>query len=172
MPKYSEQDIYDIMFMNSQGLSAFEIARRRTEPYPAVLEVVKANGGELKTCRGKITDGSSTIEQAKALWHNGMYDITAIANTLNTTPKYILVILNNCGILTRKTPEKVELDKDVIEFAKRQLGGESVRGELSGIAKKHGISRQAVHQKVNKATKKLQQQAEKPPTADIATDFE
>lgn len=173
MPNYSEQDIYDIMLMNSQGLSAREIARRRAEPYINVLDVVKNNGGVLRQGGTKSTDGSSIMEQAKILWNGGMYDINAIANTLNTSPKYILLVLNNYhGILTRKTPDKAELDNEVIEVAKRQLGGEYARGELSAIAKKHGISRQAVHQKVNKATKMLQQQAEQPPTTDLFTDFE
>lgn len=145
--KYSEQDIYDIMYMNSQGLSAREIALRRGERYIAVLAVVKENGGTLRKGLAKSIDGTSKHEQIKALWDSGLHSLDMIADKVSSPRKSVLWVLNNrYGISTRDNA----LDEEAQQIAQRQLKGEYTHGEISKLARKHKVTKQAAHQRVQK----------------------
>ena len=55
----TEQDISDIMLLNSKGYMAHRIAEIIGKPYFKVLAVIKDNGGESRTGRSKSTDGTT-----------------------------------------------------------------------------------------------------------------
>lgn len=148
------EDIDDIILLNTQGYMAHRIADIIGKPYYKVLAVIKHNGGEMRKGRYKSDDGTTTKEQAKALWDSGLHNIDLIAEKLNTTHKTILWYLNNCyGIKTRA--KELPIDYEAEKIAKRQIRGDYARGEISALAKKFAVSRQFVHQRVDMAKEKL-----------------
>ena len=150
----TEQDISDIMLLNSKGYMAHRIAEIIGKPYFKVLAVIKDNGGESRTGRSKSTDGTTKKEQAKALWDSGLHNVDLIAQKLGSKPKNILWELNNTyGIKTRA--KELPIDYEAEKIAKRHLKGEKVRGDISNLAKKFAVSRQFAHQRVEFAKEKL-----------------
>jgi transcriptional regulator len=150
----SEQDIADIMLLNSQGHKAKRIANMLGKPYYKVLEVIRANGGEIRKGRHVSDDGTTKKEQAKALWESGLHNVDIIAKELNTSRKNILWYLNHChNIKTR--PTELPIDFEAEQIAQRHLRGEYTRGEISALAKKYKVTRQYAHQRINLAKTKL-----------------
>ena len=150
----TEQDIADIMLLNSQGYMAKRIADIVGKPYYAVLAVIKENGGTSRRGRTKSDDGTTKKEQIKALWQSGLHNVDMIAAKVNTNRKNVLWELNNTyNIKTRAT--EIPIDYEAEKIAKRHLKGEYTRGEISALAKKFGVSRQFAQQRVQKSKKKL-----------------
>ncbi len=155
MYKITEEDISNIIILNNEGHLAPQIAEMVGLPYFKVLKVIKENGGVSRKGRSKSMDGSSNIEQVKALWDSGLHNLDFIAEKLNITRKGVLHILNyNYNIKTR--PAELPIDFEAEKLAKRQLEGEMQRGEISALAKKFGVSRQFAHQRVLKAYRKIE----------------
>jgi hypothetical protein len=150
----TEQDISDIMLLNSQGYMAHRIAEIIGKPYFKVLAVIKDNGGESRTGRSKSTDGTTKKEQAKVLWDSGLHNIDMIAQKLNTNRNNIRWYLNNCYDIKTRAKE-LPIDYEAEKIAKRHLKGEKVRGDISNLAKKFSVSRQFAHQRVEFAKEKL-----------------
>ena len=149
----TEQDICDIMLLNSQGYMATRISEIIGKPYFKVLAVIKDNGGESRRGRSKSTDGTTKKEQAKALWDSGLHNIDMIAQKLNTNRNNIRWYLNNYGIKTRA--KELPIDYEAEKIAKKHLNGEKVRGDISNLARKFEVSRQFAHQRVEIAKEKL-----------------
>ena len=150
----TEQDKADILLLNSQGYYAPRIADIIGKPYFKVLAVIKANDGISRKGRYKSDDGTTIKEQAKALWDSGLHNIDIIAQKLNTSHRNILWYLNNeYNIKTRAT--ELPIDYEAEKIAKKQIRGEYTRGEITTLAKKFGVTRQAAHQRVEIAKRKL-----------------
>lgn len=150
----TEQDICDIMLLNSQGYMATRISEIIGKPYFKVLAVIKDNGGESRQGRSKSTDGTTKKEQSKALWDSGLHNIDMIAQKLNTNRNNIRWYLNNnYGIKTRA--KELPIDYEAEKIAKKHLSGEKVRGDISNLARKFEVSRQFAHQRVEIAKEKL-----------------
>ena len=150
----SEQDIADIMLLNSQGHKAKRIANMLGKSYCKVLAVVRENGGEIRKGRYVSDDGTTKKEQAKVLWESGLRNVDIIAKELNTSRKNILWYLNYCYNIKTRPPE-LPIDFEAEQIAQRHLQGEYTRGEISALAKKYKVSRQAAHQRINLAKTKL-----------------
>ena len=101
----TEQDISDIMLLNSKGYMAHRIAEIIGKPYFKVLAVIKDNGGESRQGRSKSTDGTTKKEQSKALWDSGLHNIDMIAQKLNTNRNNIRWYLNNCYDIKKRAKE-------------------------------------------------------------------
>jgi translation initiation factor 2 alpha subunit (eIF-2alpha) len=133
---------------------AHRIAEIICKPYYKVLAVIKQKGGVMISGRHKSDDGTSKKEQMSALWRSGLHNVDMIAEKVNTSRKNVLWELNNTyGIKTR--PTELAIDYEAEKIAKRQLGGDYARGEISALAKKFAVSRQFAHQRVNLAKEKL-----------------
>jgi hypothetical protein len=150
----TEQDILDIMILNSQGYMAHRISEIIGKPYYKVLAVIKDNEGISKSGRHKSDDGTSIKEQARDLWQSGLHNVDIIAQKLNTSRKNILWYLNNCYDIKTRAKE-IPIDYEAEKIAKRHLRGEYARGEISALAKKFEVSRQFAHQRVEFAKEKL-----------------
>ena len=153
----TEQDISDIMLLNSQGYMARRIANIIGKPYYKVLAVIKGNGGVIKQGRYKSDDGTTIKEQARSMWLSGLHNVDLIAKKLNTNRKNVLWYLNNSYNIKTRAKE-LPIDYEAEKIAKRQLGGDYRRGEISALAKKFSVSRQAAHQRVQLAKEKLKNQ--------------
>ena len=150
----TEQDISDIMLLNSKGYMAHRIAEIIGKPYFKVLAVIKDNGGESRQGRSKSTDGTTKKEQAKALCDSGLHNIDMIATKLNTNRNNIRWYLNNCYDIKTRAKE-LPIDYEAEKIAKKHLSGEKVRGDISNLARKFEVSRQFAHQRVEIAKEKL-----------------
>lgn len=150
----TEQDISDIMLLNSQGYMAHRIADMIDKPYFKVLAVIKANNGVSIRGRQVSDDGTTKKEQTKALWESGLHNVDLIAKKINLNRKYVLYYLNHSyGIKTK--PVELPIDYEAEKIAKRHLKGEYARGEISALAKKFAVSRQFAHQRIQIAKEKL-----------------
>ena len=150
----TEQDISDIMLLNSKGYMAHRIAEIIGKPYFKVLAVIKDNCGESRQGRSKSTDGTTKKEQAKVLWDSGLHNIDMIAQKLNTNRNNIRWYLNNCYNIKTRAKE-LPIDYEAEKIAKKHLNGEKVRGDISNLARKFSVSRQFAHQRVDMAKEKL-----------------
>lgn len=165
--KYSEQEIFDIMFLNSQGKSARSIATLLDKPYVSVLKIVKSNNGTVRMGNYTHIDGTTKREQIYTLWQNGLHNIDMIAKKTATTRSYVKNVFNNYyRIKTRDN----SIDIDAEEIARQQLNGENTHGKIAELGRKYKVSKQAAHQRVLVAKKRLQN-FEQVATTETKNDF-
>lgn len=145
--KLSQNQIDDIMMCYYKGYTVTRIADIVGLSFYYVVNTIKANGGTIRRGRAVSDDGTANKEQIKALWDSGLHNVEMIAHKLNISRYNVRYTLNAyCNIKTR--PPKAELCEEIKKAATRRKNNELRRGDITAIAKKHHISRQAVFERL------------------------
>lgn len=145
--KLSQNQIDDIMMCYYKGYTVTRTADIVGLSRYYVVNTIKANGGTIRRGRAVSDDGTANKEQIKALWDSGLHNVEMIAHKLNISRYNVRYTLNAyCNIKTR--PPKAELCEEIKKAATRRKNNELRRGDITAIAKKHHISRQAVFERL------------------------
>lgn len=145
--KLSQNQIDDIMMCYYKGYTVTRTADIVGLSRYYVVNTIKANGGTIRRGRAVSDDGTANKEQIKALWDSGLHNVEMIAHKLNISRYNVRYTLNaHCNIKTR--PPKAELCEDIKKAALTRKEGNALRGDISAIARKHHISRQAVFERL------------------------
>lgn len=144
MKKLSEAQKDEIMLLRTKGLTVARICEITELSNHYVRKAIIERGDPIK--RGKYTPSSgkpTKKEQCFELWNGGLHNVKMIGKKVEMQPNGVRWVLNRCyGIKTK--PIKEELDKEIKEAALKRADGTLERGAISNIARRHGISRQAV----------------------------
>lgn len=141
--KLTQNQIDEIMLCHYKGYNVKRICEIMGLSKGYIINTIKANGGTIRKGRPISDDGTANREQIKALWESGLHNVDMIAAKLNIPRYNVRYCLNAyCNIKTR--PPKAELCEDIKKAALTRREGSATRGDISAIARKHHISRQAV----------------------------
>lgn len=151
MYKVSEQTKSDVVIYASQGLKIDEICAITNLTRYKVAQIMHENGIQGK--RG-VKPLAITTQKGKAvaLWQNGLENPELIAQKIGCTRERVVYYLDICGIKTRQKLKPIDID--IINLMEEYKGRELPRGVFSGIAQKHGVSRQAVGHHIAKLKKR------------------
>lgn len=145
--KLNQSQIDDIIICHYKGYTVTRIADVVGLSRYYVVNTIKANGGTIRRGRAVSDDGTANKEQIKALWDSGLHNVEMIAHKLNISRYNVRYTLNAyCNIKTR--PPKAELCEEIKKAATRRKNNELRRGDITAIAKKYQISRQAVFERL------------------------
>lgn len=142
----TQEFIDDVMMAHyAKGYSATEIAKIYNIPYCRARKILLQNGAHLQRGRKRISPESAQIVEK---WQNGVQNVDILAERFGKSKNAIHIILNREGI---KTLFYCDMRNEIISIIeKAQNGAEPVRGWQSRLAKKYGVTRQAVGDIVHK----------------------
>ena len=145
--KLKQSQIDDIMICHYKGYTVARTADIVWLSLYYVVNPIKANGGTIRRGRAVSDDGTANKEQIKALWESGLHNVDMIAHKLNISRYNVRYTLNAyCNIKTR--PPKAELCEEIKKAALTRREGKAIWGDISEIARRHHISRQAVFERL------------------------